>query len=104
MQGLFKFVQVHETFICNFILALKLTEANLFTCIACSIRGNIALNTSLVCELVKHMHNVLCLAWGKEATFEVNYVFFLWVINLICWSLQIQPRRGVGGRGCQEHA
>ncbi len=30
----------------------------------------------LFVELVKHMHDVLCLAWGKEATFKVNHVVF----------------------------
>jgi hypothetical protein len=78
MQRLFKFAQRQDTFIYDFISALKLAEANLFTMYCDSEKNYNPQHFFLLVESIERISDVVCLIWWKEPAFEVDYnVFFV---------------------------
>jgi hypothetical protein len=76
LQGLSKFTQSQQTFICDFISALKLCEANLFT-IYCEARKRFSSqHFSCFQDLCEHIHEHLCLTWWKEFATCIEYAAF----------------------------
>ncbi len=76
MQGLFKFAQGWDTFICDFIFALKFKEEDLFT-MYCDIEKNYSpQHFSLLVELIEHISDVVCLTWWKSLLLKLITFFF----------------------------
>ncbi len=90
MQGLFKFAQGWDTFICDFISALKFAKEDLFIMYCDSENNYNPQHLSLLIEFIEHISDVVYLTWWKEPTSEVDYIGFLVGGKLYSCMLQIQ--------------
>ncbi len=90
MQRLFKFTQGRDTFICDFIFALKFVEANLFTMYCDSEKKYNLQHFSLLVELIEHINDVVYLTWGKNLFLKLIMLLFLWEVSFTCYMLEIQ--------------
>jgi hypothetical protein len=61
MQGLSKFAQGRDTFICDFIFTLKFAKANLFVMCCDNEKNYNPQHFSLLVEFIEHISDVVCL-------------------------------------------
>ncbi len=84
VQGLSKFAQSQQTFICDFIFALKLYEVDFFTMYCEFGKRFFSQHFNCFQDICEHIHEHLCLIWWKELTTCIEYAAFFWEANSIC--------------------